>query len=148
MLSSPVYVDSHRRKCTLAPAANSSPHTFLATPHPLTPYPSHSYENHRGAPLRFFLTLHSLFSLFDQRVFRNSFPINRFHTLSQKCRMPGDRTRQFLKYYFNSRPPIPFPAVGQTESPHLFSMSYELPIFYPLCFDIHPCNGGWVGGTR
>jgi hypothetical protein len=24
----------------------------------------------------------------------------------------------------------------------LFSYTSELPIFYPLCFDIHPCNGG------
>src|SRR5260370_7567370 len=24
----------------------------------------------------------------------------------------------------------------------LFSYSYVLPIFYPLCFDIHVCNGG------
>src|SRR5712664_1360738 len=26
--------------------------------------------------------------------------------------------------------------------PALFSYSYVLPIFYPLCFDIHACNGG------
>ena len=24
----------------------------------------------------------------------------------------------------------------------LFSITYKLPIFYPLCFEIHPCNGG------
>jgi hypothetical protein len=30
----------------------------------------------------------------------------------------------------------------QIFSPPLFSYAYELPIFYPLCFDIHPCNGG------
>src|SRR5712664_3350792 len=26
--------------------------------------------------------------------------------------------------------------------PACFSYSYVLPIFYPLCFDIHACNGG------
>ena len=31
----------------------------------------------------------------------------------------------------------------QIFSPPLFSYAYELPIFYPLCFDIHPCNGGY-----
>jgi hypothetical protein len=29
-------------------SSKSFPHTFLATPHQLTPYLSHSYKNHRG----------------------------------------------------------------------------------------------------
>ena len=67
-------------------ASNSFAHTFLATPHPLTPLLSHSYKNHRGAPPIFSFALGSLFALFDQRVFHNSFPIKRFRTLSQNCR--------------------------------------------------------------
>ena len=30
----------------------------------------------------------------------------------------------------------------QTSDTPLFSVTYKLPIFYPLCFQIHPCNGG------
>jgi hypothetical protein len=29
----------------------------------------------------------------------------------------------------------------------VFSVTYKLPIFYPLCFDIHPCNGGVGRGS-
>ena len=36
-----------------------------------------------------------------------------------------------------------FPASShQIPAPPLFSFTYKLPIFYLLCFDIHPCNGG------
>jgi hypothetical protein len=31
----------------------------------------------------------------------------------------------------------------QNISRPFFSSTYKLPIFYPLCFDIHPCNGGY-----
>jgi hypothetical protein len=30
----------------------------------------------------------------------------------------------------------------QISAARLFSFTYELPILYLLCFDIHPCNGG------
>jgi hypothetical protein len=32
----------------------------------------------------------------------------------------------------------------QISAARLFSFTYEFPIFYPLCFDIHACNGGGV----
>src|SRR5271155_4517813 len=35
----------------------------------------------------------------------------------------------------------------QISLPALFSTTYKLPVFYPLCFHIHPCNGGVVGGA-
>ena len=35
-------------------------------------------------------------------------------------------------------------ACHQIPSAPVFSSTYKLPIFYPLCFDIHPCNGGGV----
>jgi len=35
-----------------------------------------------------------------------------------------------------------FSAGHQIPAAPLFSYTSELPIFYPLCFDIHPCNGG------
>jgi hypothetical protein len=34
--------------------------------------------------------------------------------------------------------------VHQIHCPPFFSFTYKLPIFYPLCFDIHACNGGGV----
>src|SRR5580704_3929808 len=39
----------------------------------------------------------------------------------------------------------PFLSGHQIPVTTLFSTTYKLPIFYPLCFDIHPWNGG-VGG--
>jgi len=38
-------------------------------------------------------SLSSLFSLFAARVFHNSFPIKRFHTLSKKCRVYTNNSR-------------------------------------------------------
>jgi hypothetical protein len=35
-------------------------------------------------------------------------------------------------------------ACHQISTTPVFSNTYKLPIFYPLCFDTHPCNGGWV----
>ena len=35
-----------------------------------------------------------------------------------------------------------FTPFHQIPSAAVFSCTYKLPIFYPLCFDIHPCNGG------
>jgi hypothetical protein len=112
MLSSPVYVKLQPRQpvpparvsCISFPRSQRSdvqtfqrfkdpskslPHTFLATPHQLTPYPTTSYKNHRG----------------------------------EGC------TLSFTP--FHQIPPAP-----------VFSYTYKLPIFYPLCFHIHPCNGG------
>jgi hypothetical protein len=75
---------------------NSFPITFLATPHQLTPYLSHSYKNHRGEgvfptfqhinaqtfkrsyPFSFHIVAHS----FAQWAQVNSFGISTFHTLS------------------------------------------------------------------
>jgi hypothetical protein len=34
------------------------------------------------------------------------------------------------------------PSNDQNLSRSFFSTTYKLPIFYPLCFDIHPSNGG------
>jgi hypothetical protein len=63
---------------------------------------THSYHRDGGCtPLDFFLALRSLFSLFDPRVFHNSFAINSFRTLSKKCRVYGGPSHRFLKYYFN-----------------------------------------------
>jgi hypothetical protein len=39
------------------------------------------------------------------------------------------------------------PQSHQTPAHHVFSVTYKLPIFYPLCFDIHPCNGGVGRGS-
>jgi hypothetical protein len=46
---------------------------------------------------------------------------------------------------FSSVLPVSRLASHQIPAAPLFSFTYKLPIFYPLCFDIHPCNGG--GGT-
>jgi hypothetical protein len=36
-------------------------------------------------------------------------------------------------------------ASHQISTASVFSFTYKLPIFYLLCFDIHPCNGGGGG---
>jgi hypothetical protein len=38
---------------------------------------------------------------------------------------------------------LSFTPFHQIPAAPVFSFTYKLPIFYPLCFDIHPCNGGW-----
>ena len=38
------------------------------------------------------------------------------------------------------------PILELTDPRSFFSYTYELPIFYPLCFDIHASDGGGVGG--
>jgi hypothetical protein len=37
---------------------------------------------------------------------------------------------------------LSFTPFHQIPAAPVFSSTYKLPIFYPLCFDIHPCNGG------
>jgi hypothetical protein len=37
---------------------------------------------------------------------------------------------------------LSFTPFHQIPAAPVFSFTYKLPIFYPLCFDIHPCNGG------
>jgi hypothetical protein len=96
-----------------------------------------------------------------------SFSFNRFRTLSIAMGGRGACPSENLNHYFNfnlfanspliSRqssnswpfcfntlrtPTIACPPVHQIFSAPLFSYDYKLPIFYPLCFDIHPCNGG------
>jgi hypothetical protein len=39
---------------------------------------------------------------------------------------------------------LSFTPFHQIPAAPVFSYTYKLPIFYPLCFDIHPCNGGGV----
>jgi hypothetical protein len=58
--------------------------TFLATPHQLTPFLSHSYKNHKGGGCQLFLLSLLALWLFAQRAFHNSCAIKRFRTLSQK----------------------------------------------------------------
>jgi hypothetical protein len=78
--------------------SNSIPHTFLANPHPGTPFLSHSYKNHRGwGSISPFLTLGSLFALFAQRVFHISFAVKWIRTLSQNCRVAWVLSSQFLE---------------------------------------------------
>ena len=58
--------------------------THLQMPPPANPFLWHPYKRPGGGRGRSLFC--TLLSLFASRVFHNSFPINRFHTLSQKCR--------------------------------------------------------------
>jgi hypothetical protein len=44
-------------------------------------------------------SLSSLFSLFAPRVFHNSFPIKRFHTLSKKCRVYTNSSHSGIRHF-------------------------------------------------
>jgi hypothetical protein len=81
----------------------------------------------------FQLTVHSLLSLFEQRVFKNPFEIRSFRTLSRNCRV----------YTYNSQLGT-HPREYRCPPGSFFSCIYELQISYLLCFDFDPCNGGYA----
>jgi hypothetical protein len=56
------------------PRPNSFPHTFLATPHQLTPYLSHSYNNHGGHPPSFPSLFPRPLRSLDKECFSTRFP--------------------------------------------------------------------------
>jgi hypothetical protein len=51
---------------------------------------------------------------------------------------PSENLNHYLSSWFSAA----FAPNHQTLSRPFFSITYELPIFYPLCFDIHPSDGG------
>jgi hypothetical protein len=84
-------------------------------------------------------SFHSFPHSFGQWTTTNSFPFNPFHTLSIVMGGVGalpDRTAENLNRCFK------YSQNHQIFCRPFFSTTYELPIFYPLCFDIHACNGG------
>jgi hypothetical protein len=79
------------------------------------------YENCRVS-----LSLSPLISLFSQRVFHNSFPLNGIRTLSKNSRVSGlyshSETRHHLEVFFSgSNPPSPVPQALPHCSPPLLS---------------------------
>ena len=82
------------------------------------------------------VSFHSFPHSFAQWTTTNSFPFNPFHTLSIVMGGGGIPPSKNLNRYFNYSPN------HQIFCRPFFSTTYELPIFYPLCFDIHACNGG------
>jgi hypothetical protein len=67
------------------------------------------------------LSTRTLFSLFTQRAFHNSFPIKRFHTPTENCRVSLSRLHTFLKYYFNCLANSP---LILRKSPHFSSVPF------------------------
>ncbi len=144
MLSSPVYAESHPRP-PISPARLSSIsfrssqpfnlQTFQHANDPQTPSKARHakallYRQHSAplSPLPATLTDHPA-SAANKRLTENLTPLDATLTKNR-----GERcTLSFTPFHQNH--PRPF-----------VSITYKLPIFYPLCFDIHPCNGG-VGGT-
>jgi hypothetical protein len=117
MLSSPVYAELDPRLTGppirvnpfLATHPDNAPITPVFATHPKTRdlkfFVCHTSEKQGGVPGAAShspvpSTLSSLFALFTPRVFDNFFPIKRFRTLSQNCRVYGSRLHQSLKYCF------------------------------------------------
>src|SRR6266436_748269 len=76
-----------------------------------------------------------------------------FCSLHRSLRIFPLLTFNFQLSTFNFRPPFPPPGCSglagltshwspTTSHLSLFSCTYKLPIFYPLCFDIHASDGG------
>jgi hypothetical protein len=82
------------------------------------------------------VSFHSFPHSFAQWTTTNSFPFNLFHTLSIVMGGGGIPPSENLNRYFKYSPN------DQIFCHPFFSTAYELPIFYPLCFDIHPSDGG------
>jgi hypothetical protein len=91
------------------------------------------------------LSFQSLPHSFPQWTTPISFPFNRFHTLSIVMGGGGTLAFKNLNHHFNLSSSLQAAPFHQNYLRPFVSTTYKLPIFYPLCFDIHPCNGG-VGG--
>jgi len=90
-----------------------------------------------------------------------SFSFNRFHTLSivmggggrcifralRAARGGGYPAFKNLNHYFKVSSSPLAASIRQNNPRPFFSTTYKLPIFYPLCFDIHACNGGVGRGS-
>ncbi len=74
---------------------------------------------------------------FTQWTTTKSFPFNIFHTLSIVMGGVGVPPSENLNRYFKYSPN------DQIFCRPFFSTTYEMPVFYPLCFDIHPSNAGY-----
>jgi len=123
MLSSPVYAK-------LQPGTDpSSARTRHAT---ISPFLIH--------PLCFHIHPHS----FAQWTAPISLSFNRFRTLSIVMGGGGIPIAKSLNHHFNCAPSPHATPIHQNRPRPFVSTTYKLPIFYLLCFDIHPCNGGGV----
>ncbi len=137
MLSSPVYAELNPRQ-PVSPARSSSISFRRSQRSNVQTFQcSNVLSIH---PLCFQTLPHS----FPQWTTPISFPFNRFHTLSI---VMGGGTLAFknLNHHFNLSSSLQAAPFHQNYLRPFASTTYKLPIFYPLCFDIHPCNGGWVG---
>jgi hypothetical protein len=81
-----------------------------------TPHPHKSFTSNTYKPPR---------NCCKQKTYRKS---NSFRCNTYKKTGGGAASQFFLRHQIPRAP--------------VFSFTYELPIFYPLCFDIHACNGG------
>jgi hypothetical protein len=70
-----------------------------------------------------------------------------FQSFPHSFHRDGGGTLAFknLNHHFNLSSSLQAAPFHQNYLRPFASTTYKLPIFYPLCFDIHPCNGGWVG---
>ena len=126
MLSSPVYAKLQPR------TDPSSARTHHAT---ISPFLIH--------PLCFHIHPHS----FAQWTAPISLSFNRFRTLSIVMGGGGIPIAKSLNHHFNCAPSPHATPIHQNRPRPFVSTTYKLPIFYLLCFDIHPCNGGVGWGS-
>jgi hypothetical protein len=146
MLSSPVYAESQLRHASSVPSAFS---VYSA----LNPIPKARHRSiaRRRATISPFLIhplcFQTLAHSFAQWTTPISFSFNRFHTLSIVMGGGGVSPSENLNYHFNYSPLHHAAPIHQNNPRPFVSTTYKLPLFYPLCFDIHPCNGGVGGGS-
>jgi len=140
MLSSPVYIESHPRRAAshsrafsnsffFSPAFNDSTDqhpTNIQVPPKARDTRALLHRQHVAplSPLAATLMDHPA-SVANKRLTENLTPLDATLT---KNRGEGC-TLSFTPFH-------------QIPAAPVFSFTYKLPIFYPLCFDIHPSNGG------
>jgi hypothetical protein len=133
MLSSPVYAKHQPRRATS--------HARLSSISFRRSQRSNVFSIH---PLSFQALPHS----FAQWTTPISFSFNRFHTLCIVMGGRGVSTSENLNHHFNCAPSPHAAPIHQNRPRPFVSTTYKLPIFYPLCFDIHPWNGGVPPSSR
>jgi hypothetical protein len=141
MLSSPVYTEFHPRRAVSHARAFSNSFLF-------SPAFNNSMDQHPNDLQTLSKASHTMASLYRLHRSSKSFGGNTYGHPRKCCKQktygkPNSfrcntyKNRAWgVSILFRSRHQIPVTA--------LVSTIYKLPIFYPLCFDIHPCNGGLV----
>ncbi len=142
MLSSPVYAEFHPRPNSLPRTISRVNETSLFLVTPLLPCCSALFSAMAPTHLHFFQSLTHSFhrdggcTPSQRKAAISARPLP---PLSSQRRASTRTGSGCLRVRLSRSFPAPSHQIPPTS---LFSFTYKLPIFYPLCFDIHACNGG------